>query len=183
VEKLVVADCHAIGTWAEDNLVVNNRSWTVTIPPTLKAGAYVLRHEIIALHSARSADGAQAYPQCINLLVSGGGSDTINGASPETFYHEDDPGILIDIYNNNAGTYQIPGPTVQTFGSGGSAPTTTGGAAPTTTVAPTTTPKPSTTLTTSTKPTTTTTTTTTSAPPAASCAAKYGQCGGQGWNG
>jgi hypothetical protein len=35
----------------------------VSIPSTLKPGAYVLRHEIIALHGARSDDGAQAYPQ------------------------------------------------------------------------------------------------------------------------
>lgn len=42
----------------------NNNTGSLTIPSDLKAGNYVLRHEIIALHSAGQEDGAQAYPQC-----------------------------------------------------------------------------------------------------------------------
>ena len=57
----------APGTWAVNDLVSNNNSWTVTIPSSLKAGAYVLRHEIVSLHAARSDNGAQNYPQCVNL--------------------------------------------------------------------------------------------------------------------
>jgi cellulase len=49
--------------WASDKLIANNNSWTVTIPTSIAAGQYVLRHEIIALHSAGQADGAQNYPQ------------------------------------------------------------------------------------------------------------------------
>ena len=51
------------GTWASDTLIANNNSWTVTIPSDIASGNYVLRHEIIALHSAGEADGAQNYPQ------------------------------------------------------------------------------------------------------------------------
>ena len=40
------------GTWASDALVANQSSWTVAIPTNIAAGNYVLRHEIIALHSA-----------------------------------------------------------------------------------------------------------------------------------
>ncbi|KAK6440955.1 hypothetical protein LTR95_002826 [Oleoguttula sp. CCFEE 5521] len=178
------------GYWGEDQLAVANRSWTVTIPSSLAAGAYVLRHEILALHSARSANGAQAYPQCVNLMVSGGGSATVKGSSPETFYSATDPGILIDIYNNAAGTYQIPGPTVQAFGgSGGSAPassttlvtsvrTTTTTAKATTTTAP-----PVTTTTTKAATTTTTKAATTTTSAAGGSASLYAQCGGQGWTG
>ena len=38
--------------WAATKLIANNNSWTVTIPSNIAAGQYVLRHEIIALHSA-----------------------------------------------------------------------------------------------------------------------------------
>jgi hypothetical protein len=101
------------GTWGTDDLVANNNSWTVTIPSSLKAGAYVLRHEIVSLHASRSDNGAQNYPQCVNLLVSGSGSKVpSNGASPTTFYKRTDPGVLIDIYNN-LNSYTIPGPAVQ----------------------------------------------------------------------
>ena len=104
----------APGNWAVNDLVANNNSWTVTIPASLKAGAYVLRHEIISLHAARSDNQAQNYPQCVNLMVSGGGSKTPSGASPTTFYKRTDAGILIDIYNNLV-SYVIPGPAVQAF--------------------------------------------------------------------
>jgi hypothetical protein len=57
----------APGNWAVNDLVANNNSWTVTIPASLKAGAYVLRHEIISLHAARTDNQAQNYPQCVNL--------------------------------------------------------------------------------------------------------------------
>jgi cellulase len=57
----------APGNWAVNDLVSNNNSWVVTVPASLKAGAYVLRHEIVSLHAARSDNGAQNYPQCVNL--------------------------------------------------------------------------------------------------------------------
>ncbi|KAF2692026.1 lytic polysaccharide monooxygenase [Lentithecium fluviatile CBS 122367] len=60
------------GTWASDVLIANHASWIVKIPEALAGGNYVLRHEIIALHVAEEADGAQAYPQCVNLRVAGG---------------------------------------------------------------------------------------------------------------
>jgi len=41
------------------------------LPTLLDAGDYVLRHELIALHFADRADGAQAYPRCVNLRVEG----------------------------------------------------------------------------------------------------------------
>lgn len=53
------------GNWATDVLMTNNITSTVTIPSDIAAGNYVLRHEIIALHSAGQEDGAQSYPQCM----------------------------------------------------------------------------------------------------------------------
>jgi len=56
-------------TWASDLLIANNNSWIVSLPERLRPGFYVLRHEIIALHNASRPVGVQAYPQCLNLMI------------------------------------------------------------------------------------------------------------------
>jgi hypothetical protein len=84
------------GYWGTDVLINNNNSWVVEIPPTLKKGNYVLRHEIIALHAAGSANGAQNYVQCVNLAVSGTGTAVPAGVKATTFYTATDPGILFN---------------------------------------------------------------------------------------
>lgn len=99
-------------TWASDTLIKNNNSWTVTIPSKLKSGNYLLRHEILALHSAGSSGGAQFYPMCANLKVSGSGSATPDSTvSFPGAYKADDAGILVNIYNGLT-SYTIPGPAV-----------------------------------------------------------------------
>ena len=95
--------------WAATKLVANNNSWTVTIPPNIAARQYVLRHEIIALHSAGQENGAQSYSQCINIEVTGGGSEVPSGETANKFYTPTDPGILVNIYNGIT-SYEIPGP-------------------------------------------------------------------------
>ena len=107
----LVDDSTPPGTWASDQLIANNNSWVVTIPKSIAPGNYVLRHEIIALHSAGNADGAQNYPQCINLEITGSGTDAPAGESAEKFYTPNDPGILVNIYTSLA-TYKIPGPSL-----------------------------------------------------------------------
>jgi cellulase len=87
------------GYWGTDVLINNNNSWVVEIPPTLAKGNYVLRHEIIALHAAGSAGGAQVYPQCVNLAVSGTGTAKPAGIPATQFYTPTDPGILFSAYN------------------------------------------------------------------------------------
>lgn len=99
----------APGTWGSDQLIANNNSWMVEIPPTIEPGFYVLRHEIIALHEAADNNGAQAYPQCFNLEVTGGGSDSPDGILGTSLYGASDPGVLINIYTPLS-TYTIPGP-------------------------------------------------------------------------
>ena len=109
------------GYWATDVLIASNNSWLIEIPPGIEPGPYVLRHEIIALHYAARPDGAQNYPQCFNLWVTG--NDTAHapaitegvgegqGTKPTSFYKAADPGISINI-SSSLITYQIPGPTV-----------------------------------------------------------------------
>jgi len=57
----------------------NDFKWTFQVPYDLKAGEYVLRHEILALHGGWDTNGAQVYPQCINLGVTGRGNTEIKG--------------------------------------------------------------------------------------------------------
>jgi len=103
------------GQWVTDDLIRSNNSWTVTIPQDLKAGNYVIRHEIIALHAAGQSNGAQAYPQCINFKVEGSGSRDITGGVPATsFYKANDPGIVFNLYSKFTG-YTIPGPALASF--------------------------------------------------------------------
>ncbi|KAF2501522.1 glycoside hydrolase [Lophium mytilinum] len=103
------------GTWASDVLIANNFTWTVMLPAGLREGKYVLRHEIIALHVANETDGAQAYPQCVNLDVAKGesavGEMPVDGEAVRApkFYTPEDPGIDVDIHRNISG-YAIPGP-------------------------------------------------------------------------
>ncbi|KAJ6441426.1 glycosyl hydrolase family 61 [Purpureocillium lavendulum] len=99
------------GRWADDVLIANNNSWTVQIPKDLAPGNYVLRHEIIALHSAGQANGAQAYPQCFNLKVQGSGTLQPKGVKGTELYKPDSPGIVFNLYNKPS-SYPIPGPTV-----------------------------------------------------------------------
>lgn len=108
-ERGLVDSSAAPGKWASDELIANNNSWAVTIPSSIAPGKYVLRHEIIALHSAGDANGAQNYPQCINLEITSDGTDSPAGQVATSFYKAEDPGIKINIYTTLA-SYTIPGP-------------------------------------------------------------------------
>lgn len=123
------------GFWSTNTLIASNNSWLIGLPTTLSPGAYVLRHELIALHYANKTNGAQNYPQCVNLWVSAAGAKQGAAAAVRSLrkrgrsgyygalsrreeghlatemYHADDPGIHIDIYESMT-TYQIPGPTL-----------------------------------------------------------------------
>jgi len=118
--------------FADDVMTANNNTWTVTIPSSIKAGNYVLRHETIALHQAQSAGGSQPYPQCVNLMVTGGGSDQPEGVLGIALYQETDPGIMFNIYTSFTKTaqYPVPGPTLYSGAAAGGAPQETDGPAP-----------------------------------------------------
>ena len=112
----LIDDSEIPGTWATDKLIDNNYTRSITIPSDIEAGSYVLRHEIIALHGAEDLDGAQNYPQCINLNVTGSGTATPSGTLGTALYKDTDPGIYVDIWQSIS-SYTIPGPTLYTAGS------------------------------------------------------------------
>lgn len=106
------------GYWASDELRDDDNSWNIVIPAGLKAGEYVLRHEIIALHVAHGTgpqDGAEFYPQCISLNVQGDGTKKITGGvGAKSLYDASEPGIAISNLHDTAdhSDYIIPGPAV-----------------------------------------------------------------------
>ncbi|KZL82209.1 putative glycosyl hydrolase [Colletotrichum incanum] len=95
--------------WAASVLIENGNAWLVRIPPNIAPGHYVLRHDIIALHSAGQQNGAQSYPQCINLEITGEGTYNPPGTPGTALYKADDAGILYNIYRDNLSDYVIPG--------------------------------------------------------------------------
>lgn len=122
------------GKYAADALIENGNTWNVKIPENIAAGNYVLRHEIIALHSAGQSDGAQSYPQCFNLKVTGSGTETPAGYLGTELYDASDAGILVNIYTDSL-DYEVPGPTlidggVSSIAQGPSAATATATATP-----------------------------------------------------
>ncbi|KAG4220353.1 hypothetical protein PC116_g31168, partial [Phytophthora cactorum] len=58
---------------------------------------------------AGQANGAQAYPQCFNLEITGDGAEVPAGVLGTKLYSAEDPGIVVNIYTTGL-TYTIPGP-------------------------------------------------------------------------
>lgn len=82
-------------------------------PINIPTGHYVFRHEIIALHGATTANGAQNYPFCVNIDVTGSGTANPVGVAATSFYKATDPGILFNPYVTLS-SYTMPGPALWT---------------------------------------------------------------------
>ncbi|KAJ0270453.1 hypothetical protein Brms1b_011597 [Colletotrichum noveboracense] len=88
----------------------NNNTWVTTVPKSLAAGSYVFRHETIAVHGSFREGGAQNYPQCFNIEVTGSGTAEPKGVRAQELYTPTDPGILFNPYKTPIQNYTIPGP-------------------------------------------------------------------------
>ncbi|KAK1957558.1 hypothetical protein LY78DRAFT_663518 [Colletotrichum sublineola] len=104
-----------------------------TIPECIAPGQYLVRHEIIALHAASSYPGAQFYPSCHQIEVTGSGSTNPSDlvAFPGA-YKGSDAGITYNAYQ--AQPYTVPGPKV--FSCSGSGSGSGSGSAPISSAAP-----------------------------------------------
>lgn len=122
-------------TWGATAVMTAGGSISYTIPECIEPGNYLVRHEIIALHSAYSYPGAQFYPGCHQIKVTGGGSTAPSDlvAFPGA-YKGADAGITYDAYNPSE--YTVPGPALFTCsGSGSSGSGVSSAAAPASTLA------------------------------------------------
>ncbi|KAF2707432.1 lytic polysaccharide monooxygenase [Pleomassaria siparia CBS 279.74] len=108
------------GKWGVDRMIEGGGWVDFNMPTCVAPGQYLLRAEIIALHSAKTQGQAQFYMGCAQINVSGSGSATGNTVSFPGAYSATDPGILISIYNSkgepvgNGTPYKIPGPAALT---------------------------------------------------------------------
>ncbi|KAK2037139.1 family 61 glycosyl hydrolase [Colletotrichum somersetense] len=105
------------GQWAVDRMIGGGGWSYFDLPRCIAPGDYLLRVELLALHSAYSQKGAQFYISCANIRVTGSG--TFSPSSTVSFpgaYQQSDPSILINIYgaggapNNGGKSYSAPGP-------------------------------------------------------------------------
>lgn len=102
-------------TWAVDKLITNKGKVNVTIPSCISDGNYLLRAELVALHSASSYPGAQFYVsccpfakpillifslqmECAQINISGGdGSSSPSTVSFPGAYSGTNPGITFNV--------------------------------------------------------------------------------------
>ncbi|CAG5156606.1 uncharacterized protein ALTATR162_LOCUS4403 [Alternaria atra] len=110
------------GSWAGQKLMDNDFTWTTTVPSTIAPGNYVFRNEIINLHDGATKNGAQLYPQCMNIAIIGEGTDVPEGVLGTELYRPDDAGLLFDPYADFV-NYTPPGPPLYVPGVSGAAPT------------------------------------------------------------
>ena len=118
---------------------------SLTLPEDLASGAYLLRHEIIALHLASEEGGAEFYAGCVQLKVDGDQTGTPTDDELVSFpgaYSDEDKGILLDVsiapyhlllsltllqpYSVSKSDYVFPGPAVAVLADGGSSGSSSG---------------------------------------------------------
>ena len=91
-------------------------------------GEYLVRHEIISLQNAVAAGGAEFYPSCTQIKVSGSQSGTPNQTvSFPGAYSDTDPGILDPNVYSPGSPYVFPGPPVSNLASASDMSTSNGG--------------------------------------------------------
>jgi hypothetical protein len=80
-------------------MAANNAGYKFTIPQCLAPGSYLVRHELVALHAAWAYPGAQFYPSCFQVRVTGSGTARPSGlVSFPGAYKATDPGVVFDVY-------------------------------------------------------------------------------------
>ncbi|BGP38982.1 hypothetical protein JCM10450v2_002938 [Rhodotorula kratochvilovae] len=99
--------------WAVDKLNANKGRHTVHVPADLAPGKYLMRFDIVGLHEAQSAGGAQFYPNCAQVEVTGSGKTALpKGVSIPGFFTASTPGVVWVYYSGTYDTkldYVAPG--------------------------------------------------------------------------
>ncbi|KHN97071.1 Glycoside hydrolase, family 61 [Metarhizium album ARSEF 1941] len=104
------------GEWCVDKLIKRKGFLSVRLPPTLPAGYYLVRPEILALHNAVKGD-PQFYLGCAQIFVQRGPSGPLRvpaefSVSIPGHVSPDTPGPTFNIYDKSQREYPIPGPKV-----------------------------------------------------------------------
>ncbi|KAF7289324.1 hypothetical protein MIND_01394300 [Mycena indigotica] len=106
------------GLWGMAKLVQDGSKWTIRVPPSLKNGQYMIRHELAAVHNPKTSNptsGPQLYIACIQLEVVNGGQTSLpEGTQAGKLYLTNGAFANTDVYNGafNPNNVKIPGPAV-----------------------------------------------------------------------
>ncbi|KAH8827678.1 glycoside hydrolase family 61 protein [Flagelloscypha sp. PMI_526] len=104
-------------TWFQKDLM-SGKPDSFKLPSNLAAGGYLLRHEIIALHLADKKGGAEFYPGCAQIEVSGSATGAPKENELVSFpgaYSDGDKGIFINVFNGKINNYPFPGPQISSL--------------------------------------------------------------------
>ncbi|KAI5886399.1 uncharacterized protein SCHCODRAFT_02517303 [Schizophyllum commune H4-8] len=107
-------------TWAQEDLAAGKPA-SLVLPEGLAAGAYLLRHEVIALGNASTEGGADFYASCSQIKVEHGGSDVPADSDLVSFpgaYSDTDKGILLNASSLGPNEYPYPGPPIAAIAKG-----------------------------------------------------------------
>ncbi|KAJ7650894.1 glycosyl hydrolase family 61-domain-containing protein [Roridomyces roridus] len=115
------------GTWYQDRIYeTDGVASNMTLPTNILPGAYLLRHEIIALHLANEMGGAEFYPSCTQIRIAGSGTGQPSANEVVQFpggYSDSDPGIYVpDVFDTPPPPYSFPGPPIAAFVGSAAAP-------------------------------------------------------------
>lgn len=112
------------GLWAMAKFVADGSKWDVVIPSGLKAGEYIVRQELAAVHNpynaGDSSSGPQLYVGCIQITVTGDGSAELpEGTQAGSLYSPTGDFATFQVYSD-ADSFVVPGPDVWDGASSGS---------------------------------------------------------------
>ncbi|RBR17823.1 uncharacterized protein FIESC28_06262 [Fusarium coffeatum] len=101
--------------WCVDRLIENKGLLSVDLPTGLPAGYYLVRPEILALHSAPEGD-PQFYQSCAQIFIENGPEGSLEipekyETSIPGYVTKKDPAVTFNIYDEH-GEYPIHGPPV-----------------------------------------------------------------------
>ncbi|KAJ2896140.1 hypothetical protein GGI21_005074, partial [Coemansia aciculifera] len=94
--------------------------FTFAIPEDIPPKKYLLRPEFVTLqiadkeYSTSEESGAEYFPNCIQIDLISNGTAKPKGHAIPGIYKSKDPGILMNLWDDDLTKYQIPGPPLYT---------------------------------------------------------------------
>jgi cellulase len=92
--------------WENEKLISQGNRDTVQLPSDIKSGRYILRTELVALHSNSMSipgiGGPQFFTHCFNVDITGDGTATPAGVKFPGGYKRTDSGVKFNLYVNDA---------------------------------------------------------------------------------
>jgi hypothetical protein len=84
------------GKWALAKMIEEYSTWSVKIPAQLKPGQYIVRNEVVAVHSPRAP---QHYIACVQINVKGSGTTSLPaGTKSNNLYNSNSILATYDVY-------------------------------------------------------------------------------------